>query len=119
MKVKRMKALGAALEVVGVCSLAAVGLSVFGLAQRIFGHDFLAAPLSQFIAFVFGVALIASGAVFRRFDDIMKFALDVARDVTKDMYAHDEPDAAPNIPVGNQSFTTKGLKTHDKSNAGD
>jgi hypothetical protein len=118
MKVIRMKALGAALEIAGVCSLAAVGLTIFGLAQKIFGHDFLASPLSQFIAFVFGVALIASGAVFQRFNDIMEFAQDVARDVTKDIKAHDESDAVDYFPVDNQSFTTRGLKTHDKSNAG-
>ena len=85
-----MKVLGAALMAAGVCSLAAVGLSVFGLASRITGHDFLGAPYSQFIAFVFGIALIASGAVFRRFDSIMQVALDAARDATKDSQAHDE-----------------------------
>jgi hypothetical protein len=118
MKALRMKAIGVALEAAGFCSLAAVGLSIFGLAQRIFGHDFLASPLSQFIAFVFGVALIASGAVFRRFNYIMKFALDVARDVTRDLKTKDESDAAPYFPVDNQSFTTRDLKTHDKSNVG-
>ena len=86
-----MKALGAALMAAGVCSLAAVGASVFGLASRIFWRDFLNAPYSQFIAFVFGVALIASGAVFRRFDQIMRVALDAASDATKSSKDHDEP----------------------------
>jgi len=86
-----MKALGAALMATGVCSLAVVGVAVFGLAPRIFGRDFLYAPYSQFIAFVFGVALIASGAVFRRFDQIMQVALDAARDATKSSEDHDEP----------------------------
>ncbi|HEU0178886.1 MAG TPA: hypothetical protein VFV58_31870 [Blastocatellia bacterium] len=86
-----MKALGAALMAAGVCSLAAVGVAIFGLAPRIFGRDFLYAPYSQFIAFVFGVALIASGAVFRRFDQIMQVALGAARDATKSSEDHDEP----------------------------
>jgi len=92
-----MKALGAILMVAGVCSLAAVGFSVFGLAQRIFGHDFLGAPYSLFIAFVFGSALIASGAVFRRFDLIMQVALDAARDAASD--------ATMDSQVGNESDT--------------
>jgi len=86
-----MKALGAALMAAGVCSLAAIGVTVFGLAPRIFGRDFLYAPYSQFIAFVFGVALIATGAVFRRFDQIMQVALDAASDATKNSEEHDEP----------------------------
>ncbi len=86
-----MKALGAALIAAGVCSLAAVGGAVFGLAPRMFGRDFLAAPYSQFIAFVFAVALIATGAVFRRFDHIMQVALDASRDATKNSQDHDEP----------------------------
>lgn len=87
-----MKALGAALMAAGVGSLAVLGVAVFGLAPRIFGRDFLGAPYSQFVAFIFGVALIASGAVFRRFDDIMQVALDAARDATKNSQAHDESD---------------------------
>jgi hypothetical protein len=85
-----MKALGATLMAAGVCSLAAVGAAVFGLTPRMFGHDFLDAPHSQFVAFVFGVALIASGAVFRRFDHIMQVALDAARDVAKNSQDHDD-----------------------------
>jgi len=85
-----MKALGATLMAAGVCSLVAVGAAVFGLAPRIFGRDFLDATFSQFVAFVFGVALISSGAVFRRFDHIMQVALDAARDVTKNSQDHDE-----------------------------
>jgi hypothetical protein len=75
-----MKALGATLMAAGVCSLAALGAAVFGLAPRIFGRDFLDS----------GVALIASGAVFRRFDNIMQVALDAARDATKNSQDHDE-----------------------------
>jgi hypothetical protein len=74
-----MKALGATLMAADVCSLAAVGAAVFGLASRIFGRDFLDGAYSQFAAFVFGVALIASGAVFRRFDHIMQVALDLLK----------------------------------------
>ena len=85
-----MKALGATLMAAGVCSLAAVGAAVFGLTPRIFGRNFLDATYSQFVAFVFGVALIASGAVFRQFDRIMQVALDAARDVTKNSQDHDE-----------------------------
>jgi len=85
-----MKALGATLMAAGVCSLAALGAAVFGLAPRIFGRDFLHAPYSQFVAFVFGVALIASGAVFRRFDNIMQVALDAARDAARNSQDHDE-----------------------------
>lgn len=85
-----MKALGATLMAAGVCSLAAVGAAVFGLTPRIFRRDFLEARYSQFVAFVFGVALIASGAVFRRFDHIMQVALDAARDVTKNSQDHDD-----------------------------
>ncbi|HKC86348.1 MAG TPA: hypothetical protein VKG02_10260 [Blastocatellia bacterium] len=85
-----MKALGVALMASGVCSMAAVGAAVFGLAPRIFGRDFLDAPYSQFVAFLFGVALIASGAVFRRFDHIVQVALDAARDATKNSQDHDE-----------------------------
>jgi hypothetical protein len=86
-----MKALGAALMAAGVCSLAAVGVAVFGLAPRTFGRGFLAAPYSQFIAFLFAVALIASGAVFRRFDDIMQVALDASRDATRSSQDQNEP----------------------------
>jgi hypothetical protein len=85
-----MKALGATLIAAGVCSLAALGAAVFGLAPRIFGRNFLDGAYSQFIAFVFGIALIASGAVFRRFDNIMQVALDAARDATKKQQDHDE-----------------------------
>jgi hypothetical protein len=85
-----MKAFGATLIAAGVCSLAAVGAAVFGLAPRIFGRYFLDGAYSQFAAFVFGVALIASGAVFRRFDNIMQVALDAARDVTRNSQDHDE-----------------------------
>jgi hypothetical protein len=85
-----MKALGAILMVAGVCSLAALGAAVFGLAPRIFGRAFLDSAYSQFVAFVFGVALITSGAVFRRFDNIMQVALDAARDATKKQQDHDE-----------------------------
>jgi hypothetical protein len=85
-----MKALGATLIAAGVCSLAALGAAVFGLAPRIFGRDFLDGAYSQFIAFVFGIALIASGAVFRRFDNILQVALDAARDATKKQQDHDE-----------------------------
>ncbi|HKQ89462.1 MAG TPA: hypothetical protein VJZ77_02180 [Blastocatellia bacterium] len=85
-----MKALGATLIAAGVCSLAAVGAAVFGLAPRIFGRDFLGSAYSQFAGFVFGVALISSGAVFRRFDNIMQVALDAARDATKKQQDHDE-----------------------------
>jgi hypothetical protein len=88
-----MKALGAALMAAGVCSLAGVGMAVFGLAPRIFGRELLDAPYSQFIAFVFAVSLIAVGAVFRRFDHIMQVALDSARGATKDARTHDESDA--------------------------
>jgi hypothetical protein len=88
-----MKALGAVLMAAGVCSLAAVGVAVFGLAPMVFGSDFLDAPYSQFIAFVFGVALIAAGAVFRQFNHIMQVALDAARDATKDAQPHDKSDA--------------------------
>ncbi|HMB28491.1 MAG TPA: hypothetical protein VKS99_10315 [Blastocatellia bacterium] len=88
-----MKILGAALMAAGVCSLAAAPVAVFGLAPRIFGRDFLGAPYSQLVAFVFGTSLIASGAVFRRFDNIMQAALDMARDVTKNSQDHDEPNA--------------------------
>ena len=45
-----------------------------------------------FLHTVFGTALIASGAVFRRFDNIMQAALDMARNVTKNSQDHDEPD---------------------------
>jgi hypothetical protein len=85
-----MKALGATLIAAGVCSLVVLGAAAFGLAPRIFGRDFLDAPYSQFVAFVFGVALIASGAVFRRFDNIMQVALDAARGATKKQQDHDE-----------------------------
>jgi hypothetical protein len=85
-----MKALGATLIAAGVCSLAAVGAAVFGLAPRIFGRDFLDGAYSQFAGFVFGVALISSGAVFRRFDNIMQVALDAAHDATKKQQDHDE-----------------------------
>ena len=86
-----MKALGAALMAVGVCSLAAVGIAVFGLAPRIFWREFLDAPYSQFIAFVFAVSLIAVGAVFRQFDHIIQVALDASRDAAKNSQEHDEP----------------------------
>ena len=85
-----MKALGATLMTAGVCSLVAIGAAVFGLAPRVFGRDFLDGAYSRFAAFVFGVALIASGAVFRRFDHIMQLALDASRDVTKNSQDHDE-----------------------------
>lgn len=85
-----MKALGATLIAAGVCSLAALAAAVFGLTPRIFGRDFLDGAYSQFIAFVFGIALIASGAVFRRFDNIMQVALDAARDATRKQQDHDE-----------------------------
>jgi hypothetical protein len=39
------------------------------------------------MAFVFGVALISTGAVFRRFDHILKAATDAAHDATKDSQA--------------------------------
>jgi hypothetical protein len=87
-----MKAFGATLMAAGVCSLAVLGVAVFGLAPRIFGRGFLDAPYSQFVAFIFGIALIASGAVFRRFDNIMQVALDAASDATKNSQAHDESD---------------------------
>ena len=85
-----MKALGATLIAAGVCSLAALGAAIFGLAPRIFGRDFLDGAYSQFVAFIFGIALIASGAVFRRFDNIMQVALDAARDATRKQQDHDE-----------------------------
>jgi len=77
----------------GVCSPAAAPVAVFGPAPRIFGRDFLGAPYSQLVAFVFGTALNAPGAVFRRFDNIMQAALDMAREVTKNSQDHDEPNA--------------------------
>ena len=77
-----MKVLGIALMAAGVCSLAAVGMAVFGLAPLVFGRDFLAAPYLQFAAFIFAVALIAVGAVFRRFDHILQVALDISRNAT-------------------------------------
>ncbi len=113
-----MKALGPALMAAGVCLLAAVGGAVFWLAPRIFGRHLLDLPYSQFIAFVFGVALIASGAVFQRFNDIMKIAFDVARDVTRDIRTYGESAAAPCSPDGDRSYTTRGLKAHDKFNVG-
>lgn len=85
-----MKALGATLMAAGVCTLVVLGAAVFGLATSIFGRDFLDSAYSQFVAFVFGVALITSGAVFRRFDNIMQMALDAARDATKNSQDHDE-----------------------------
>jgi hypothetical protein len=86
-----MKALGAALMVAGVCSLAAVGVAVFGLAPLVFGREFLVAPYSQFIAFIFAAALITVGAVFRRFDHIMQVALDASRDATRNSQDQNEP----------------------------
>jgi hypothetical protein len=71
----------------GVGSLTAAGAAGFGFAPRIAGRELLVVPSAQFMAFVFGVALISTGAVFRRFDHILKAATDAAHDATKDSQA--------------------------------